>query len=256
MIHKNELPICYLDDNKNWGDFLNAPLCSFISNKKVKKIYKYIKNRTFRYYCIGSRLDDIYCENFEVWGTGFMYSNSEIKYKPNKIHAVRGKLSRERYLKEGIDCPEIYGDPALLYPMVYKPKKINKKYAIGIIPHYIDKNIKWINNINDKDITIIDILGETNDFVDKINECEILISSSLHGVIAGDAYEIPSYWVNFSNNVLGDGFKFYDHFSSVGRKEEKTYLNNYEDLKSFHKTLSNYKIDFDFDLLYNSCPFK
>lgn len=60
--------------------------------------------------------------NTEVWGAGIISENSLLKEKPSKVYAVRGPLTRQRLIKEGIDCPEIYGDPALLIPYYYRPK--------------------------------------------------------------------------------------------------------------------------------------
>ena len=74
-----------------------------------------------------------------IWGAGLISEDSEPIEIPKKIYAVRGPKTREKLLKSGIDCPEIYGDPALLLPKIYNPK-IEKKYELGVIPHYIDKN--------------------------------------------------------------------------------------------------------------------
>ena len=51
---------------------------------------------------------------------------------PQKVLAVRGPLSRNYLLENGVDCPDVYGDPALLFPKYYKPH-IYKKYKLGII---------------------------------------------------------------------------------------------------------------------------
>ena len=74
--------------------------------------------------------------NSIIWGTGCI-DKGMIGEKPSKVYAVRGPLTREELLKKGIECPEVYGDPALLYPMIYNPK-VEKKYKWGIIPHYIE----------------------------------------------------------------------------------------------------------------------
>mgnify|MGYP000288702261 CR=1 FL=1 len=49
----------------------------------------------------------------------------------------------------------------------------------------------------------------------EITKCRSIISSSLHGIIAAHAYNIPAAWVNFGI-MKGDGIKFEDHYLSLG----------------------------------------
>lgn len=235
----------------NWGDELNKTLVKLISGKDP--IYT-IDYDTPHFLCAGSILRWSH-KNTTVWGSGFISKRDKIKEQPI-IKAVRGPLSREKLLKMGFECPEVYGDPALLYPKFYQPN-VKKEYSIGIVPHYIDQDNPWLNKYkNDPHVNIINILDPTiNNFVDEINKCDVIISSSLHGLICADAYGIPSYWVELSDNVIGKGFKFYDYFKSVKRYVHKPTViketTRLSDIK-FH----NYKISIDLDLLYNECPFK
>ena len=52
--------------------------------------------------------------------------------------------------------------------------------------------------------------------LDKINSCSKIISSSLHGIIVPQAYNIPVVRVRFTDNIYGDGIKYSDYFDSVG----------------------------------------
>lgn len=98
-------------------------------------------------------------------GSGFISSSSKFKIKPKQICAVRGPLTRDLIIKQGIECPEIYGDPALLYPLFYKPT-IKKKYRLGVIPHYVDQNNPLLKIFKQyQDILIIDILAGINQVV-------------------------------------------------------------------------------------------
>lgn len=195
-----------------------------------------------------------------VWGSGYMRLSDECIGKPKKIYAVRGKLTRQLLLKQNIKCPEIYGDPALLYPRFYYPK-IEKKYKLGIIPHYIDirnknRNVDRLKQLNDKNTLFIDIMSGYENVIKQVLSCEKIVSSALHGVIIADAYDIPVMWIKFSDDVLGKGFKFRDYFSSVNRKDKEAFvITDKTNIEDIHKIFYDYKIQIDLNKLYNSCPF-
>ncbi len=145
-------------------------------------------------------------ENSIIIGSGFM-SNSDQFKGAKSIELVRGVLSRN---KLGVNCP--VGDPALILPLIYSPN-VSKRYTVGIVPHYVDYDLMkhW-----ESDLThVIDITNDVEDFIDQICECELIVTSSLHGLIAAHAYGIKAKWVTLSRNVAGDGFKFYDYLAGT-----------------------------------------
>jgi pyruvyltransferase len=160
---------------------------------------------------IGSLLDDAYLDNSVVWGCGFGQVGS-MATRPLEIRAIRGKLSRAKYINSGIKCPEVYGDPAILLPRYY-PVEVEKEYNIGIVPHIIDyaKVFEWY--AQEPAVIVIDLRRNIEEIIQTINKCKKIVSSSLHGVVVGQAYKVPSLWVEFSDNVIGSGFKFRDYFS-------------------------------------------
>jgi len=254
----NKLNISWWGENGNWGDALNHILCGHISGKDVNKIFTRIEDPIFRYYCVGSILGHVRSGNFEVWGSGLISEHDRLRVKPNKIHAVRGPLTRKILIEQGYNCPEVYGDPALLYPLFYQPK-VTKKYAYGIIPHNVDKDNPWLYQFkNNPNVKIIDILDPTGKrFVDEINECKIILSSSLHGIICGDSYGIPSYWVELSNKVIGKGFKFKDYYLSVGRSIPTPIIPKATNMiKDISHNFNSYKININLNKLLESCPFR
>jgi pyruvyltransferase len=193
-----------------------------------------------------------------VWGSGFISAIDKCYEKPKKICAVRGPLTMQILSREGISCPEVYGDPALLLPLFYSPIT-NKKYKVGLIPHYVDKESKWLKSIkNDKNIKIIDVQNSNPlKFIDDILQCEKIASSSLHGIIVADAYNIHSVWVEFSNSVFGNGFKFIDYFMSVKRLDRKPFIiKNDTTVTDIFKNSSPYTIDIDLKKLIDCCPFR
>ena len=263
MEHQTHNNLVWWDNNNvfNFGDQLNPWLFSKIkgiSNTDITKVPLTTKQSIPRYYMIGSILHTIESSNVEVWGTGFCYHETP-KVMPTKIHAVRGPLSRIKFISLGSDCPEVYGDPALLLPKYYT-SNVKKEYKYGVIQHFGHKEeTAWISKYkNDPNVNIIDIQNPSiTDFIDEINKCEVLLSSALHGIICGDAYGIPSYAINFSVNNCYNWFKFNDYFLSVGRPLIDPILlrDKNIDIYNLWPPLYNYAIKIDLDKLIEVCPF-
>lgn len=213
---------------KNWGDDVSVQIVKCINPNLIVIPYRYSWNifRDNDYLCIGSIISWLTTPNSIIWGSGVVYPEQKISAKPKAVLAVRGPLSRNYLLKQGIECPEIYGDPALLFPWYYNPN-VTKSYKLGIIPHFRDKKLGILEKISMcKDIQIIDVqkLNKWTDFIDRINECECICSSSLHGIIVSDAYKIPNIWVEFIDGEQ-KRFAFFDYFQSVGKNEmESPYI--------------------------------
>ena len=126
--------------HRNWGDDINIYLIEMLSNRKViirnQSLFHKI-SRKVNYICIGSILGWYENKYSEIWGAGFISVDATLKAKPKKVYSVRGKYTRQKLLDMGVDCPESYGDPALLMSILYKPN-VSIKYRVGFIPHYID----------------------------------------------------------------------------------------------------------------------
>jgi pyruvyltransferase len=245
----------------NWGDGIAPFIAEKMSGQKVQSVTGLEQDLDIRYSVTGSINQWLTNNNTILWGTGFISETSKLSITPKDIRAVRGPLTREKFLKFGVECPEVYGDPALLMPKFYFPR-VAKKYKYGIIPHYVDVNQPWVRTYKDNpDVKIISITHKTEEelyshrFIKEILECEIIFSSSLHGLIAADAYGIPSHWIELSNGVIGNGFKFHDYFMSVKRPIVKPFKPT-ENTKISNLPLYDYSVDIDLDKLINSCPFK
>ncbi len=208
-------------ETKNWGDALNPVLISKIAGKRVKGIDirdQYSPSYTARYgavyLVVGSTL--AYADsNTVVWGPGLIAADRTMLAPPRRICAVRGPLTRAALLRSGVTCPDVYGDPALLYPFLYRPV-MEKSCKLGLVPHYVDRNHPFMKNMRrEGDIALINIKGPINKVVDSICKCEYVASSSLHGLILATAYRIPCAWLVLGDRVSGGEFKFRDFFASV-----------------------------------------
>ena len=204
----------------NLGDDINLPILEALSSRPVKIMDEYFWRRRTHLLCIGSILEE-YCNAYSiVWGCGAIEGKKNLKQKPQRVCAVRGPLTRKYLLQQGVDCPEIYGDPALLTPLIYSSKP-GKKYELGFIPHYADCDLPQVEELRrcHPEIHIIKMKGYESwtDVIEQITSCKAILASSLHGLILADAYNIPNVRVRLSDKILGGDFKFFDYFQSVNR---------------------------------------
>lgn len=249
----------YSKSNCNWGDDLNRYLVEFISGKRVVHARCQLRPQTY-YLCIGSILQWYSSKNAVVWGTGLI--EPALVPSCKEIRAVRGPLTRLELIKQGHECPEIYGDPALLLPRFYYPI-VEKKYKIGLICHYSERESNSVQTIlESKEIHFIDIqnYGTWNKFIDEVLSCEMIISSSLHGCIVSDAYSIPNRWCRFSEyQAEGNNFKFHDYYQSIQNPIAIPFMVTgetpiYDIVEEIRRIWTSPKIDLD--KLMEACPFK
>ena len=245
---------CYID---NFGDALNPYLLEKLTGKKVvyrnfenpnyKKEFKlFIKSiLKFKAYDfnrlrsfdenenvvlgIGSLLNRSR-PRFHIWGTGYM--NQHERAKGGILYAVRGRYSAEKLHSEGFEYCDVWGDPALLLPIVYPEKKITKKYALGIIPHLKDYAFFKQMYGSNKKVHVIDL--KTSNIEDVLNQmlsCEQIISTPLHGGIVGHAYGIPTIWIKH-NDIDSVGIRLYNGFTNFDEIVE-----NHVDFFELHKDI-------------------
>lgn len=203
-------------EKENYGDLLSEYLVEKISGRPVKYVhprkqpwYRWNKKH---FLAIGSILHHATIDSI-IWGSGIIDRKQQIPVAD--FRAVRGPRTRQFLVDLGYECPEIYGDPALLLPLYYHPEA-EKKYKVGVIPHYLDYEEVSKLYKDESAILVIDMMTlNIEEVTRQLLECEKTISSSLHGIIVSHAYQIPSVWVEFSHKLYGDGIKFIDYMESV-----------------------------------------
>lgn len=163
-----------------------------------------------------------------VLGSGLIEDVSR-PFPQAKFWAVRGHLTKER-----VNAPEdtVLGDPGLLSAKLIEQRQ-SRKYLLGILPHFRDKQDPRIALIQQRykdDVKLIDPQRDPSLVFEDIDQCGCILSSSLHGIIVADSLNIPSAWLQLSDKVRGKGFKFYDYFSSIGIESNPVSLVGDEDL--------------------------
>jgi pyruvyltransferase len=198
----------------NFGDWVGPYLYVKLTGHEPSFRVPDSLSRETVYVTAGSVLE-LVRENCIVWGSGIKAASVTFP-KPWRIHAVRGPHSRQRVLELGYECPEVFGDPAILLPRVYRPRGNVPPATVGIIPHFRDYDdvVSWY--AADPDVRVIDVRHSLERVVDEIAACSVTVSSSLHGIIVSHAYGVPCVWTRLSDRLSGDGIKFRDYFASAG----------------------------------------
>jgi len=258
-------------EHLNWGDDLNLFFLRKISKDFIMPYayscypnggsLKELKKEPL-YSAIGSVLSWIPKENTIVWGTGLI--DGQLPPFDMKVYAVRGPKTREKLIEQGVDCPQVYGDPALLLPLYYRPSSKKKKYKLGIVPHYTEYYSTKLDKFKqDPNIIVIKMFDYKHwtDIIDQICSCNMIVSSSLHGLIVSEAYSIPNFWVEIDGPIISDKsrrFKFYDFYSSIEHDdispfqfEEKTTISDVLNMAPMYK-----KGVYDITGLFKACPWR
>ena len=258
--------------SRNWGDQIALSLIKALSDNVVQTKFdttitednifgllgagQEFGKKDGKLLSIGSVMNYTQPNDF-VWGTGCI-DQKQVGFKPKKITAVRGPLTRHEITSIGWECPEIYGDPVLLLPKVLGLEKA-KKYKYGIIPHYVEflheDGLKILKHLENLGYKIIDICSGNINFVDEVSECERILSSSLHGLIIADAYNIPNARIIITDKLAGSHFKFVDYCMSVHRRIEwGINISEKTTNSDINKIPLNDKIYFNEDRLLEAAP--
>ncbi|MBK9272795.1 MAG: polysaccharide pyruvyl transferase family protein [Saprospiraceae bacterium] len=203
---KKEIKTFWVDCGNNFGDNLTWYLLWKLFDIRLIQTTP----KEARFIGAGSILEYI-DNNFNgtIFGTGMMYSNTRKDFTNANVVGLRGKLTLERCKYRG---EPVLGDLGLLSHLLCKSRE--KKYKLGLIPHYVDKDNQQIKEWSKVDgVKYIDVRSGVQNVIDLAAQCDTIVSSSLHGIMLADSLNIPNEWVKLSNKVNGEDFKFRDYYS-------------------------------------------
>jgi predicted GH43/DUF377 family glycosyl hydrolase/glycosyltransferase involved in cell wall biosynthesis len=175
---------------------------------------------------IGSILQNA-AEGDVVWGSGIKGTAEGFKHpvRELEVHAVRGPLTVDFLRRQGIAVPQIKElfDPGCLIPHLYaeelravSPRQRN----LCVIPHYKDHLFLEQQHPELAD-SFLSVDAMPLDFVKDMLGVELVVSSSLHGIIFAEALGIPALWLAPVNGE--DELKYYDYYYGTGRYHVKRF---------------------------------
>ncbi|MFE6971759.1 polysaccharide pyruvyl transferase family protein [Isoptericola sp. NPDC057653] len=234
---RSQVPVFWWDERSNFGDAIGPWLVQRISGMEPvnARRQRHLKPAL---YSVGSIFRSIDRHDVDVWGTGLMdpLGGATLERlggrKDVRVHAVRGRRTREELVtKLGWDVPEVYGDPGLLLPRLYTPAASgpSPRAKVAFVPHYAHQ--KYVADAPEAGVEVVDVSVNLERVVDQIAGADACVSTSLHGVIVAQAYEVPWVWLRVSDHPLGgDTFKFEDFFSTLDESKVVTHDSLAEEL--------------------------
>ena len=207
----NRVNIDYWDESNNLGDTLSPIIVEYMLKQQGLSLTQNVSGKK-HLYAVGSVLT-AGIQDATVWGSGVL--NAKLSYRLEKrkldVRAVRGPVTRAILMDYGYDVPEVYGDPAIIMPEIYKavPLKNRKKY--GLITH---KDYILNEKYEENEIARLNICTDDYEsFLDQLVSVDVVISSSLHGIILAEAYGVPAILLKPQVDIV----KYYDYYYSTGR---------------------------------------
>lgn len=196
----------------NFGDMLSKVVVSKILSDLGRSLDDEVKISR-RLLAIGSIMhfassDDV------VWGSGVngTIPNDFYNFENLDVRSVRGPLTAEFLHRKNISVPDVYGDPALLLPRLF-PNRFSRtnRRSYVIVPNLHDLEIvrEWPN--------VVSPLSGWNRCITTILEANLVIASSLHGIIVAEAYGIPARMLRVSQAEAL--LKYQDYYEGTGRNK-------------------------------------
>lgn len=146
-----------------------------------------------------------------VWGTGI---NGKVPAeffvaKDLEVHAVRGPRTAAFLEQRGIGSPSVFGDPGLLIPDVLGITRSDRPtYGITTLPNLRDRRL-WRGQPG-----YLDPTTAVTAVAKRLSESELVVTSSLHGIVISEALGVPVAFVLPREESL---FKYEDYFEGTGR---------------------------------------
>ncbi len=225
-VKERGIPLYYWEDRmgscyKNFGDVLSEKIVERLVGHPINTTFNpsFSKHyQTCKLLALGSILHK--AENGDIiWGSGINGKHLDpqdkrfYRFHALDVRACRGPLTRKFLLNLGVDCPEVYGDPGLLLPLLFpeftKNSRPQKDYII--LPHWSDQEMFQ------DDPHFVSITEDWQEILRQILDSQLVISSSLHGIIAAEAFGVPARYIKVSNHE--PLFKYIDYYFGTGRPE-------------------------------------
>jgi pyruvyltransferase len=191
----------------NWGDKLSPLLLHRFAHVEPE----WAPANEAEIVCIGSIIGNLVKSDYTgiILGSGKLFEDGIVPHMAH-ILGLRGPLTAR-----GVNGSFALGDPGLLADELVTVSE--KTHDLGIIPHWSDHRLALDPRFLNYKPVIIHSGGDPLGVLTKIGSCKKIISSSLHGLILADAFNIPRrFEPTAAWSREGGDFKVRDHNSAIG----------------------------------------
>ena len=154
-----------------------------------------------------------------VWGSGVNGKIGEHHYGFTSldVRAVRGPLTAEVLRRRGVECPDTFGDPALLLPKLCGTRFQNKQRQGTVFVPNLNDQLSGVDYKVPEAVHVVSPMQSWNRCLAEITSAELVLATSLHGIVVAEAYGIPARMVRLSE--YENTFKYRDYYLGTGREE-------------------------------------
>lgn len=160
-----------------------------------------------------------------IWGSGINGGRPDFVHAPRTLHvyATRGPISCDILRRRGHDVGRVtqFFDPVSLVGHLFADEIARMRRLAAeaprnfiVIPHFRDAEVmhrlypQYSDRIRSPDTPFFEMVAQ-------ILSSDLVISSSLHGIVVADALGVPSVW---HRPLMGeDELKFIDYYLGTGR---------------------------------------
>ncbi len=228
----------------NLGDALSPVIVAAISGQRI--VHAAFDSPTERLAAVGTIAHGQRNGVVHFWGAGLDATVNPLRrgapwaYPADTtlhVHATRGPMSAAALRREGVDTPEIFGDPVYFLDRVFPLGEVEKTHDLGVILH-LSEIEPWDgegpptpradliryrvpeafrDRVKIMDTRVAPTIDAMRARLVEIASCRAILSTSLHGLVIADVYGVPNAWFGFG----GGGLKQIDVLDPAERLDHR-----------------------------------
>lgn len=211
---------------RNFGDDYNLPFGAALLGRPAKRLLRTAgsdglwmtsnPNTASKVVACGSVLPTARSHDVVAGAGGYSFQR-RIAFdhlRNSTIASVRGPVTFGLLRNHAVPAPDVFVDPGLLAGTLVWPElyHVHRGNSTCVLLHGSDA--KLTSAFDAFSVEFLSVHEAPYDIAVKMQRCRLVISSSLHGLVFADAFQIRSVWLHTTETSQRPA-KFIDYFSSL-----------------------------------------